>query len=687
MDWRSDDGRSSVLCGDVLERMEDIASESIQCCVTSPPYYGLRNYGADGQIGLEPSPEAYVEKMVQVFRGVRRVLRKNGTLWLNLGDSYLAGKQLGGIPWRVAFALQADGWILRQDIIWCLSGGTWLYVKTEDSGICLSTIKDLARLDPQTVKLWNGSKWTQLLGMGKTRRSGSALEIVLRSGERISCTATHQFPTDRGLLRADEIRAGDVLASCSLPPPELPRDCAIDCDAAWFAGLYIAEGSRSGDKIQISGHSKESARWVRVKAIAEKFGGSATMTQDGNNQTIRVFGKVLLSIVDELVTGKTSKNKGFSPSVWRYSNSFISAMLDGYLSGDGHWDEKNLRWRLGFTRNYSLERDLRTACARLGYKITLKLSSTKFQGKSWPTFRGELRVIFDQSHHNSKPQTQVVEIRKARCREVYDLAVEDEPHLFALASGVLTHNCKPSPMPSSVTDRCTTAHEFIFLLAKSERYYYDAEAIKEESIDKESLNGRRPRKTRKDHTDEGQASLKTKFTARGGFLNGKANDAGRLYLTRNRRSVWKVSTKPYKGAHFATFPPDLIEPCILAGTSAEGCCSNCRAPLVRQTSKTKLKRSRPNAYTKRTHEEGTGNACANDVAGVAVETLGWAPSCDCAAEVIPCAVLDPFAGSGTTLQVARHHGRNGVGIELNPDYIELAKARIMQPLKVKKGKQ
>jgi len=118
MDWLSDDGRSLLLCGDVLERMEDIASESVQCCVTSPPYFGLRNYGADGQIGLEPSPEAYVAKMVQVFRGVRRVLRKDATLWLNLGDSYLAGKQLGGIPWRVAFALQADGWWLRQDIIW-----------------------------------------------------------------------------------------------------------------------------------------------------------------------------------------------------------------------------------------------------------------------------------------------------------------------------------------------------------------------------------------------------------------------------------------------------------------------------------------------------------------------------------------------------------------------------------------
>ncbi len=127
-----------------------MGDESVQCCVTSPPYWGLRDYGQDEQLGLEKTPEEYVAKMVEVFREVRRVLRKDGTLWLNLGDSYarnggtqggsnrellhMEGKQsrmtaippesglkekdLCGIPWRVAFALQADGWYLRQDIIW-----------------------------------------------------------------------------------------------------------------------------------------------------------------------------------------------------------------------------------------------------------------------------------------------------------------------------------------------------------------------------------------------------------------------------------------------------------------------------------------------------------------------------------------------------------------------------------------
>jgi DNA modification methylase len=138
-----------ILCGDSLEVLKTLPDESVNCCVTSPPYYALRDYGMAGQIGQENTPEAFVNKLVLLFREVRRVLRNDGTLWLNLGDSYvgtgdkgnhkdpknpkgrnaqsvsknrivegLKSKDLIGIPWMVAFALRADGWYLRQDIIW-----------------------------------------------------------------------------------------------------------------------------------------------------------------------------------------------------------------------------------------------------------------------------------------------------------------------------------------------------------------------------------------------------------------------------------------------------------------------------------------------------------------------------------------------------------------------------------------
>lgn len=133
-----------ILVGDCIEMMRTLPDQSVQTCVTSPPYFGLRDYGVDGQIGLEETPAEFIARLVDVFREVRRVLRNDGTIWVNMGDSYSSGgrktrdpdikltargatfraqdglpeKSLLGIPWRLAFALQDDGWYLRQDIIW-----------------------------------------------------------------------------------------------------------------------------------------------------------------------------------------------------------------------------------------------------------------------------------------------------------------------------------------------------------------------------------------------------------------------------------------------------------------------------------------------------------------------------------------------------------------------------------------
>ena len=109
---------ANIFHGDCLDVLPTLAKESVNCVVTSPPYYGLRDYGEQGQLGQEDLPSEYIEKMVEVFRLVREVLRPDGTVWLNLGDSYGPNKQLNGIPLRVAIALQEEDWYLRQDIIW-----------------------------------------------------------------------------------------------------------------------------------------------------------------------------------------------------------------------------------------------------------------------------------------------------------------------------------------------------------------------------------------------------------------------------------------------------------------------------------------------------------------------------------------------------------------------------------------
>ncbi len=384
-----------VLLGDCIESMKKLPAESVDMCVTSPPYYSLRDYGNDKQIGLEATLGGYIDNMVKVFEEVRRILKPEGTLWLNLGDSYngsggaggdynkgglkegqpkypgrneptLKRKDLMGVPWRVAFALQEAGWYLRQDIIWA----------------------------------------------------------------------------------------------------------------------------------------------------------------------------------------------------------------------------------------------------------------------------------------------------------------------------------KPNCMPEPVKDRCTKSHEYLFMFAKQEKYYYDNQAIKE-PIGEAMLN-MISKGSQGEHDEshykhnKGSSKGNTRQTPNRMMSSQETLDS--ISSGRNKRSVWTVSPKPYKGAHFAVFPPELIEPCILAGTSAKGCCSKCGLGWVREMQNS----GGPNTEARITEVmERTGlnrkAASSYSVSGSAWKKhkrenpdimLGWKPTCECDAEVVPAVVLDPFGGSGTTAGVAVKHGRNAILCELNEEYAALIPSRV-----------
>ena len=232
---------------------------------------------------------------------------------------------------------------------------------------------------------------------------------------------------------------------------------------------------------------------------------------------------------------------------------------------------------------------------------------------------------------------------------------------------------KPNPMPESVRDRCTKAHEYIFLLTKSKKYFYDNEAIKEPV--KQDW-GTRNRKNGKYH-NEG---------------SGLQPHSGleKSYTTKNKRSVWSVPPKPFKGAHFATFPPKLIEPCILAGTSEKGHCSKCGLRWIKNIKRGgqehidetesetqgRMKSSGVKATDTQRRKKMSGASHAKWRAENPDVLLGWIPSCDCDAECDADVVLDPFMGSGTTAIVARQHGRRFIGIDLNKDYLALANGRI-----------
>jgi DNA modification methylase len=250
---------------------------------------------------------------------------------------------------------------------------------------------------------------------------------------------------------------------------------------------------------------------------------------------------------------------------------------------------------------------------------------------------------------------------------------------FALqADGwILRSDCiwsKPNVMPESVRDRPTKSHEYLFLLSKHERYFYDADAIRE-PVKPETIS----------HNEKYTLRLKKGVDA-------SRNDADSLvYFApsdgRNKRSVWTVATTPYKQAHYATFPEKLIEPCVLAGTSPQAC-EVCRAPWERVVERGTADRGLPQAaqIARDEHFRGSGKPGHHGNVGMLNgrnmarslrnATTGWQPTCDHDnAGTGRCIVLDPFGGSGTTARVAAKHQRDAILIELNPSYIEQAQVR------------
>ena len=648
---------NTIINGDCLEVLKTLPEGSIDCCVTSPPYYALRDYGVDGQLGLEETPEKYIEKMTEVFMEVYRVLKDEGTLWLNIGDSYngsggnhkehhknvsgfqgnigvkyggkganvhgLKPKDLIGIPWMLAFSLRNAGWYLRQDIIWCLSGGAYVWVKSQ-KGVMPMMIKDLIRLNPSTIQLWNGEKWVNVFGYGQSNDTNEKLEIVLRSGERIGCTGGHKWVLKDGQeVLAKNLKVGDVLKTCTLPNSHIHTPPFMTKDLLWFLGLYLAEGSLTDDTIQISLNADEKDWIDKIDGIAKHFGGTCSHTIEGNKLNVRVYSQVLFATLHQYIGGRTAKNKHLNNVCWSMPNDWLKEIVKGYFDGDGHYDKDNNRIRLGFTRNYDWERDLRVLASRLGAELTLTLSNSKIGDKSYPSFRGEWR--WDKSEHfNSKDKAEIVEIRKSRARHFYDISVDSDDHLFSLASGVLTQNCKPNPMPESVTDRCTKSHEYVFLFSKSPRYYFDYEAIQEPAITQGDVGKIKFGGSKYGDNDDTHFSTysgkewvpQTKNCKYDGqtpnsmHVRREMGLKDEIYTVRNKRDVWPINVKPCKEAHFATYPFELVKPCILAGCPEGG------------------------------------------------------------------VVLDPFMGSGTTALVAKGLGRNYLGIELNPQYVEIANKRL-----------
>ena len=235
---------------------------------------------------------------------------------------------------------------------------------------------------------------------------------------------------------------------------------------------------------------------------------------------------------------------------------------------------------------------------------------------------------------------------------------------------------RPNQMPESATDRPHSSHEYVFMLTKRDDYYYDPDAVRQPSSANTHAAPKNP--------SSGPKTLLNQKESEGGFAvrgRGWADDAKKPYraLTRHLRSVWTIPIRQRPAAHFATFPHDLASIPIRASTSEKGCCSKCGAQVVRMVEKEEPVLSAWSAegqvqYSPEVNDTVPASKGSTLKHIVPRKTVGWKPSCECEAPLIPCTVLDPFVGSGTTVETARDLGRSAIGIDLNPDYIQLAEA-------------
>ena len=583
-----------ILTGDVRDMLATLPDGSVHCVVTSPPYWGLRDYGVAGQIGMEPTMGEHIAVMVAVFREVRRVLRKDGTVWLNYGDCCAGGGNGGGgsfakdgirtalpgtdknqalrtgtrgcdailkpkdlcmIPNRLAIALQDDGWWVRSEIIW-------------------------AKPNPMPESV--------------TDRPATAHEKIWL------LTKSARYFYDAEAVRRP------------IAPGSVDR---------YAQNIDGQEGSR-----RANGGAKTNGM---MKAVGEPNGANLrnvwTIPTKGFNGWIVTFDLVPVptSEVQELVASDSGCDDDMarttSPDCPVHAGQSDQASK-GFCDGLKEDQLNRIRGTLG----------------RPAQDTADDSGSTRQTHDHSP-----IHPSTDDLPGLGDSLTAISRNKKTRKMGLDPGSSEHAIPCEEIAENIEHTGLQGQPLVSTRHDTAESKTEADNLASNC------APKIRNDNVHiSESGNCSEP-------PDTSLCSC--------------------VYY----RKVEK------KQSHYATFPPDLIVPCIKAGTSEKGCCAECGAPWVRDVNR--FRTLDGNRCDELGPMRNTDKSVPSSVQGVGhwrtgslSQTTGWSPSCACAAATIPCTVLDPFIGSGTTAMVADRLGRDCIGIDLNPANVEMATDRITQ---------